>query len=81
MDVYVLYFVGPDSQGRTFGKFLGVYSSQARAARVVERLQGLPGYRHYPKGFQVEAVRLDGSFVPTPFDYPPPPPGPSPERN
>ena len=23
MDVFVLYFVGPDTQGHTFGKFLG----------------------------------------------------------
>jgi hypothetical protein len=77
VDVFVLYFEGPDSEGRTFGKFLGVYSSQARAARAVERLQSLPVFRHYPKGFQVEAVPLDGDFHPSLFD--PPPPGPPPD--
>ena len=62
VDVFVLYFLGPDSEGHTFGKFLGVYSSQARAARAVERLQSLPVFRHYPKGFQVDAVRLRRGF-------------------
>ncbi len=65
MEVFVLYFMGPDPNGHPFGKFLGVYSSQSRAARAVERLQGLPAFRHYPKGFQVEVVRLDGDFDPT----------------
>ena len=76
MDVFVLYFLGPDSEGHTFGKFLGVYSSQGRAARAVERFQSLPAFRHYPKGFQVDVVRLDGDFIPSLFD--PPPPGPPP---
>jgi hypothetical protein len=76
MDVFVLYFEGPDPQGHTFGKFLGVYSSQAHAARAVERLQGLPAFRHYAKGLQVEAVKLDGDYsVAAGFD--PPPPGPA----
>ncbi len=74
MDVFVLYFMGPDSQGHTFGKFLGVYSTQASEARAVERLQSLPYFCHYPKGFQVDAVQLDGDFNPSLFD--PPPPGP-----
>ena len=75
MDVYVLDFMGPDSEGQTFGKFLGVYSTQARAAWAVERLQSLPAFRHYPRGFQVEAVQLDGEFTPSRFN---PPPGPPP---
>ena len=36
--VYVLYFMGPSAEGHWFGRFLGVYSSQARAARATERL-------------------------------------------
>jgi hypothetical protein len=76
VDVFVLYFVGPDADGNTFGRFLGVYSSQTRAARAIERVQGLPDYRHYPRGFQVEQVRLDGE----PGQYEPgvPPPKPHP---
>ncbi len=74
MNVFVLYYMGPDSEGHTFGKFLGVYSSQVRAARAVERLQSLPFYRHYPKGFQVEAVVLDEDFDQANLGPPPPNP-------
>jgi hypothetical protein len=75
--VFVLYYMGPDSDGHWFGKFLGVYSSQARAARAVERLQGQPCYRHYPRGFQVECVRLDEELH-HPAELGPPPPNPLP---
>jgi hypothetical protein len=78
VNVFVLYFMGPDGDGHWFGKFLGVYSSQARAARAVERLQGLPGYRHYPKGFQVECVQLDEDFDQAEVGPPPPNPLPPP---
>ncbi len=78
-NVFVLYYMGPDSEGHTYGKFLGVFSSQARATRVVERLQSLPGYRHYPKGFQVEAVELDGEIDLSQLGPPPPNPLPPPE--
>lgn len=74
-NVFVLYFVGPDSEGHSFGKFFGVYSSQGRAARAVERLQSRSGYSHYPKGFQVECVRLDEDYLDNPG---PPPPIPIP---
>jgi hypothetical protein len=79
VDVFVLYFLGPDADGHWFGKFLGVYSTQARAARAVERLQGLPGYRYYPRGFQVECVRLDGEPDLSELGVPPPHPLPPPE--
>jgi hypothetical protein len=79
MNVYVLYFLGPDAQGRAFGKFLGVFSSQARAARVVERLQSLPAYRHYPMGFQVDAIELDGDVDQDQVGPPPPNPVPPPD--
>jgi hypothetical protein len=62
VNVFVLYYMGPNGEGHCVGKFLGVYSSQAKAARAVERLHRLPGYRHDPKGFQVQAVRLDEEF-------------------
>ena len=76
MNVFVLYFVGPDGAGHLFGKFLGVYSTQARAARAVERLQREPAYRHYPRGFQVECVQLDGEPDPAALSVPPPDPQP-----
>jgi hypothetical protein len=75
---FVLYFLGPDADGHWFGKFLGVYSSQARAARAVERLQGRPGYCHYPRGFQVECVRLDEDLDQSELGPPPPRPLPPP---
>jgi hypothetical protein len=59
VNVFVLYFLGPDRDGNCFERFLGVYSSQASAGRAGERHQGLPGYRHYSKGFQVECIQLD----------------------
>jgi hypothetical protein len=62
MKVFVLYFMGPSADGSWFGKFIGVYSSQRETARAVERLQGRPGYSHYPKGFQVECVHLDEDY-------------------
>jgi hypothetical protein len=74
MKVFVLYFMGPGSDGHWFGKFLGVYSSQSKAARAVERFQAEPAYRHYPKGFQAECVEVDADL---PFNDPgPPPPNP-----
>jgi hypothetical protein len=73
-NVFVLYYTGPDAEGHTYGKFLGVFSSQARAARAVGRLQSLPGFHHYPKGFQVEAVELDGHIDLSQLGPPPPKP-------
>jgi len=72
MTLFVLYFMGPDHQGHVVGQFMGVYSSQARAARAVERLQSLPWFSHYPKGFQVEAVQLDEEVDHSTFGSPPP---------
>jgi hypothetical protein len=78
-NVFVLYYIGPDAEGHTYGKFLGAFSSQARAARAVERLQGLPGLRHYPKGFQVDAVELDAEIHLNRLGPPPPNPLPPPD--
>jgi hypothetical protein len=72
MKVFVLYFVGPDADGKWFGKFLGVYSSQRQAARAIERFQRFPYYGHYPKGFQVECIQVDEDFDQS-KPYPPPP--------
>jgi hypothetical protein len=76
--VYVLYFMGPGVDGKWFGKFMGVYSSQSKAARAVERLQALPYYRHYPKGFQVDCVVVDEDFDQSALGPPPPNPLPPP---
>lgn len=73
VNVFVLYWMGPGADGTTRGRFLGVYSSQREAARAVERLQERPEYRHYPKGFQVEAVQLDQDCEGWPDLGPPPP--------
>jgi hypothetical protein len=72
MNVFVLYFIGPSTDGGWFGKFLGVYSSQKQALRAVERFQGRPAYRHYPKGFEVEGVQVDEDYE-SPLGPPPPP--------
>jgi hypothetical protein len=79
MNVFVLYFMGPHANGGryTFGKFFGAYSSQSRAARAVERLQGLPEYRHYPRGFLVECIELDKDY---PNGLEPPPPRDPPDQ-
>src|SRR5262249_26037748 len=74
MKVFVLYFMGPSATGEWFGRFLGVYSSQLEALRAIERLQGHPGYRHYPQGFQAECVELDVDHDQPPVLGPPPPP-------
>lgn len=73
MNVFILYHIGPNAEGHTVGKFFGVYSSQAKAARAIERFQSLPQYRHHPMGFQAECVKLDEDY-PDGLEPPPPPP-------
>ncbi len=80
MKVFVLSYIGP-KEDRWWGKFIGVYSSQAQALRAIERFQSRPDFRDYPQGFQVDATDLDedyeqarGFFAPPPT--PPPTPNP-----
>jgi hypothetical protein len=77
MNVFILYFIGPDAEGHTVGKFFGAYSSQSKAARAVERLQVLPEYREYPRGFHVECIELDQDY---PHGLEPPPPAGPPDQ-
>lgn len=74
MKVYVLSYVRPAADAQLVGHFLGVYSSQPEAARAVERLGRRPGFKEYPRGFQIDCTELDEDFEKSIFFLSPPPP-------
>lgn len=40
-------------------KFVGVYSSPAKAAKAIRRLKRLPGFKDHPAGFYVDKYTVD----------------------
>lgn len=46
-------------EGRYEVKFIGVYSTEARAEAAVERAKSLPGFRDYPDCFSVTRYEVD----------------------
>ncbi len=56
--VYVLQHAY-ETDGLEETKFVGVYSTRARAAAAIERLCQRPGFSEYPDGFHVDEYELD----------------------
>jgi hypothetical protein len=53
-------------------KFIGVYSTEAKAKSAVELLLNQPGFQDYPDGFGIEVCQLDRTgwtegFVKVPY--------------
>ena len=57
--VFVVQHVRELGDGGEDVKFVGVYSSRARAAAAVERLSTQPGFRETPDGFHIDAYTID----------------------
>lgn len=57
--VYVLHHVREDDEFADDAKLIGIYRTEASAKEAIERLTPQPGFRDYPKGFQVEPYELD----------------------
>ena len=51
--VYLLHHVLPDDEYEDCAKLIGVYSSQEEATSAIKRLDGQPGFRDHPDGFQI----------------------------
>jgi hypothetical protein len=73
MKVFIVSHLQP-TDGRWSGRLIGVYSSQATAARAIERLSRDPQFREYARGFQVDAMELDEDFRQAVYYMSPPPP-------
>lgn len=63
MDVFLLWHVYEltDSDGtRDEEKFIGVFSSEAKAKDAIERLKGKEGFRDYPVScFEIHKHKID----------------------
>ena len=57
--VFVVQHVREDPGGGEAIKFIGVYSSQARAQEAVDRLRQVEGFRDYPDGFSINRHVVD----------------------
>jgi hypothetical protein len=57
--VYVLQHVHEQQSGNEDIKFIGVYSSKARARVAIKRLSSAPGFRDCREGFHIEAYEVD----------------------
>jgi hypothetical protein len=57
--VFVLQHVHSREDGDEDVKFIGVYSSRARAEEAVARLRQQPGFSVAPDGFHVDEYRVD----------------------
>ena len=51
--VFVLHHVNPQDEYGDRAKLIGVYSSEEEATSAIQRLDGQPGFRDHPDGFQV----------------------------
>lgn len=56
--VYMLWHVY-ERDDRDEQKFIGAYSTEDEAIAAVERLRNKPGFRDYPRGFQIHEVTLN----------------------
>ena len=57
--VFVLQHVHSREDGVEDVKFIGVYSSRAKAEEAVARLGRLPGFADSPDGFHIDEYRVD----------------------
>jgi len=57
--VYVVQHVHEHQSGSEDVKFIGVYSSVARARSAVRRLRSKSGFRDCKQGFHLDAYTLD----------------------
>jgi hypothetical protein len=57
--VFVLQHVHIQEDGVEDVKFIGVYSSDAKARAAVARLSRLPGFVEAPDGFHIDEYRID----------------------
>jgi hypothetical protein len=57
--VFVLQHVHAQQDGVEDVKFIGVYSSRAKAQEAVARIGHLPGFADAPDGFHIDEYRLD----------------------
>lgn len=56
-DVYLLQHVREDDDEHS--KIIGIYRTNEDAEAAIERLRDQPGFRDYPKGFQIDRYQLD----------------------
>ena len=59
VNVFVLQHVHSREDGIEDVKFIGVYSSRAKADAAVARLSRLPGFSDAPDGFHVDEYHVD----------------------
>jgi homoserine kinase type II len=57
--VYALWHTYETKSGVEDIKFLGAYSTEARAKEALEQVRSQPGFCDYPDGFEIAAVTLD----------------------
>ena len=62
--MHVVFHSYEDAAGCEEVKFIGVYSSEARANAAVERLRKQPGFRDRPDGFHVDPYDVDKDHWP-----------------
>jgi hypothetical protein len=60
--VYCLNYFRPLPDGTWAATAIGVYSSLARAEQAAARLRERPGFRDYPDGFDLSAMRVDVDY-------------------
>jgi len=64
MDVlYMLWHsYQPDTDvDRDEEKFIGIYSTEAKAKAAVEQLRTQPGFSDFPEGFEIHPQRVDAT--------------------
>lgn len=56
--VYELWFIREYPNRADTELHIGVYASEEEATAAIEQLKPLPGFRDYPKGFEIHPTRL-----------------------
>jgi hypothetical protein len=57
--IYLLWFVQEREEGEDTELLLGAYRTKESAGAAIEIVKDQPGFREYPKGFQVHEYELD----------------------
>jgi hypothetical protein len=60
-EIYVLHHVHELENGYEDVKLLGIFSSEAKALKLIERYKLLEGFKDYPGGFSVDKYTVDKS--------------------
>ncbi len=50
------------SSDDAYVKIVGIYSSKEKAESTVERYRSLPGFKNYPKGFNISEYEIDKDY-------------------